>query len=260
MDFVVAQTYLGDILRIVSEGLLAPDIILLLAFIGYAVFCIGSILVEAFTDHRNFKVHMPSFLAALDDASQEDVARVIETSGLLNRQKIALLTAFDYRTLPGDMLVALVRRLLNEEETRYRRIVNRNNICVRVAPMLGLMGTLIPLGPGIAAMGQGDVSALSSSLVIAFNTTVAGLASAAVCLVIARTRKMWYDSYMNALESAMASLLQKVDILREAGEISIERPGNSAELYKAGLSRKSPSDAGRAPAPQPASASGAAQA
>ena len=243
MDFVVAQTYLGDILRIVSDSLLAPTIVLLLAFIVYAVFCIGSVIVEAVTEHRNFKVHMPRFLDELADAGQDAMPGVIERSGLLNRQKMALLTVFDYRTLPGDMLVALVKRLLNEEETHYQRIVNRNNVAVRVAPMLGLMGTLIPLGPGIAAMGQGNLDALSSSLIIAFNTTVAGLAAAAVCLVIARIRKTWYGSYMNALESAMASMLHKIGMLQDAGAISVERPSSFAVAFGDALKRHGENDA-----------------
>ena len=252
MDFVTTQTYLGDILRIVSDALLAPDIVFLLGFIVYAVFCIGSIIVEGLTEHRNFKVHMPQFLGSLADAAQDDVPQVIESSGLLNRQKKALLTAFDYRTLPGDMLIALVKRLLNEEDNHYQRILNRNNIAVRVAPMLGLMGTLIPLGPGIAALGQGDVAALSSSLVIAFNTTVAGLAAAAVCLIIARIRKTWYNSYMNALESGMASLLHMIGEWQDAGQISVAQPSSHAFLYEQSLKRASlVGKAADAPASEP---------
>ena len=239
MDFVLTQTYLSDILSIVSSALLAPTIVLLLGFIAYAIFSIGSILVEYFTERRNFKVYMPQFLSDLMDAKQDTIPTVIEQSGLLNRQKIALLTVYDYRRLPDDSLVALIRRVLNEEDTHYKRIVNRNNIAVRVAPMLGLMGTLIPLGPGIAALGQGDVAALSGSLVVAFNTTVAGLASAAVCLVIARVRKTWYEGYMNALESSMATILKKVEMLRAAGEITVEEPSNHAFLYCEALKHRS---------------------
>ena len=244
MDFVVTQTYLGDILRIVSDSLLGPTIVLLLGFIGYALFCIGSIICEVFAEHRNFKVFMPKFLDELADAEQGDIPRIIQESGLLNRQKLALLTVFDYRTLPGDMLVALVKRLLNEEDVHYQRIVNRNNVAVRVAPMLGLMGTLIPLGPGIAAMGQGDLGSLSSSLIIAFNTTVAGLAAAAVCLVISRIRKTWYGSYMNALESAMASLLYKIGMLQDAGQIDIVRPSSYASALHEALDRARPFKSG----------------
>ena len=155
MDGSILQTYLSDVLHVVTQSLLAPDIVLLLAFIGYALFCIGSIIAERFSERRHFNVVMPKFLAALLAAQEHEMPAVIEQSGLLNRQKVALLTVYDYRMLPGDALVALIRRLVSEEETRYDRITGRNNMAARVTPMLGLMGTLIPLGPGIQALHFG---------------------------------------------------------------------------------------------------------
>ena len=214
MESSAAHTFLSDILHVVSQALLAPDIILLLVFIGYALFSIGSVLVEEFTERRYFKVTMPVFLSSLMDAKEEDIPQVIADSGLLKRQKDALTTVYEYRTLPGDALVALVKRLVNEEESRYDRIVGRNNTASKVAPMLGLMGTLIPLGPGIQALGQADTAALSSSLLVAFDTTVAGLVTAAVCLVIGKIRSNWYEDYLSALDAAMATMLEKIDAER----------------------------------------------
>ena len=215
MEATTAHTFLTDILHVVSQALLAPDIILLLAFICYALFSIGSVLVETFTERRHFKVVMPKFLAALMDAREEDIPQVIAESGLLKRQKDALNTVYEYRTLSGDALVALVKRLVSEEETRYDRIVGRNNTAAKVAPMLGLMGTLIPLGPGIQALGQADTSALSSSLLVAFDTTVAGLVTAAVCLVIGKIRSNWYEDYLSALDASMATMLEKIEAGRD---------------------------------------------
>ena len=56
---------------------------------------------------------------------------------------------------------------------------------------------------------------LSDSLIIAFDTTVAGLITAAVCYVIAKIRRRWYDDYMVSLETLMDSVLE---------ETSRERP------------------------------------
>ena len=56
MDFVISQTYLGDILHYASQALLAPDIILLIAFMLYALFSIGRVVVEAITERRTFQV------------------------------------------------------------------------------------------------------------------------------------------------------------------------------------------------------------
>ena len=243
MDGSVIQTYLSDVLHAVSQSLLAPDIILLLAFIGYALFCIGSIIAESFSERRHFKVVMPKFLAALMSAKEDEIPAAIEQSGLLRRQKIALLTVYDYRMLPGDALVALIRRLVSEEETRYDRITGRNNMAARITPMLGLMGTLIPLGPGIQALGSADTAALSASLLVAFDTTVAGLVAAAVCLVVGKIRSNWYGNYMSALDSAMATMLQKIEDMRAEGKITVEEPSDYAFLYEAKGAKPAKKDA-----------------
>ena len=75
--------------------------------------------------------------------------------------------------------------------------------------MFGLMGTLIPLGPGLIALGQGDTKTLSDSLLIAFDTTVAGLISGAVSYVISGVRKSWYEQYMIGLETIFEAVLEE---------------------------------------------------
>ena len=238
MDFVVTNTYLGDILHRISQALLAPDIILLIAFILYAIWCVGGLLIEVFTERRNFKVNMPRFLADLMAARQDGIPAVIRDSALLNRQKVALLTVYDYRMLPGDAMIALIRRLVSEEESRYDRIEGRNSTAAKIAPMLGLMGTLIPLGPGIAALGSNDAEMLSNSLLLAFDTTIAGLVVAAVCLAVAKIRGNWYANYMSALDSAMATMLQKIEIMRAEGAIEIVEPTDFAFIYQSSLKGK----------------------
>ena len=256
MSFSVAQTYLADILHVISQALLIPVIVLLIGLIAYGLFSIGSVVSEYFTERRHFKVVMPKFLAALMEAKQDEIPQVIEESGLLKRQKTALLTVYEYRTLPGDALIALIKRLVSEEESHYDRIRSRNNTAARVAPMIGLMGTLIPLGPGIEALGRADTAALSSSLLIAFDTTVAGLIVAAVCMVIGKIRGNWYDNYLSALDSAMATMLEKIEEMRAAGEIKTQEPASydfmfnpSADKSAAGSARGT-----KAQTPQPSAA------
>lgn len=245
-------TKLADVLHAIAQALLIPDIILLLAFIAYALFCIGSIVVEAVTERKNYKVVTPKFLASLMSASDAELPGVIKGSGLLNRQKQALLTVYDYRMLPGDSLVALIRKLVNKEETHYARITARNNTAAKIAPMAGLMGTLIPLGPGVAALGTGETATLSSSLLIAFDTTVAGLIVAMICLAVGKIRSNWYNDYMTTLDSGMATMLQKIEDLRSAGKIVEKTPSNYAFLFEQGLKKdKAKKGAAQAPVSQP---------
>ena len=251
MGITVAQAYLADILHVISQALLVPVIALLLALIAYGLFCIGSVISEYFTERKHFKVAMPKFLAALMAAKQDEIPHVIEESGLLNRQKKALLTVYDYRMLPGDALIALIKRLVNEEESRYDRIRSRNNTVARIAPMIGLMGTLIPLGPGIEALGRADTAALSSSLLIAFDTTVAGLIVAAVCMVVGKIRGNWYDNYLSALDAGMATMLEKIEEMRAAGEITTTEPTDYAFMFGDSVKETAGSAPSNKPEPEP---------
>ena len=226
----IAQAlYLTDILHAVSQGLLAPVIIILLAFIVYAVFLIGSIVVEAVTERRNFRIVIPKFLTAIACAKEEELADVVIDSGLLRRQKVALLTLWSYRVLPPEALETLAKRLLALQELRYGRITGRTDAAVRLAPMFGLMGTLIPLGPGIVALGQGQTDVLAASIGVAFDTTVAGLIAAGVAYVVGRIRGNWYENYMGALEAAMCTMLEKIEAERTAGRISTVGDGTDME-------------------------------
>jgi len=73
---------------------------------------------------------------------------------------------------------------------------------IRIGPGLGLIGTLIPMGTGLAALGQGDMTKLSSDLVIAFTTTVVGLALGMVAFFFFTIKKRWVEEDIKNIELA----------------------------------------------------------
>ncbi len=81
-----------------------------------------------------------------------------------------------------------------------KRRIERADFITRLAPMLGLMGTLIPLGPGLAALGEGQLSILTTAMTVAFDTTVIGLLAGMFGFVIGRMRRRWYDAALTELE------------------------------------------------------------
>lgn len=89
------------------------------------------------------------------------------------------------------------------EQTRStgRRRIERADMLARIGPMLGLVGTLIPLGPGLAALGRGEVSELARAVTVAFDTTVLGLLVGMSGFVLGRLRRRWYDQLLDQLES-----------------------------------------------------------
>lgn len=86
-------------------------------------------------------------------------------------------------------------------EKLARKRIERADLITRVGPMLGLMGTLIPLGPGLAALGQGELEVLAKAVTIAFDTTVLGLLAGIVGFVIGRLRRRWYDHLLDELDT-----------------------------------------------------------
>ena len=201
------MTYLSGILRAIAEGLRYPVIFILLLMMAVVLILLGSLVVEIFTERQHLKVKMPELVDALRN-EQCTTEKTILQSGLLNRQKRMLAELTKHPELTDCMREALADRLLEEEQNRYARIVKISDLIAKLGPMFGLLGTLIPLGPGIIALGQGDTYTLSQSLLSAFDTTVAGLICAAVAMVISSVRKSWYRNYMSILEALSDCVLE----------------------------------------------------
>jgi biopolymer transport protein ExbB/TolQ len=216
-----------ELLNTVAQSLLIPVILVLILSLVAILLLVGSVIVEIIVERRHFRVVMPVFLNDLTNATAQQVPEVIAGSGLLRRQRDALTTLFDNRGLPVEARTALARRLIADDEMRFQRIVGFTDLLSRIAPMLGLMATLIPLGPGIIALGQGQVDILSESLLTAFDATVAGLAAAVVSLAVSKLRKHWYENYMISLEAGANTILEKIAILDENNALELGTPPRS---------------------------------
>ena len=195
-----------DILRAVSGALEVPVVALLVLFLLAAAALVGWLIAEACTERRRLKVALPSLMEALRTADNREA--VIESSGLLRRQKAALLELLRHPDFTDATREALAVELLEREQDRYDNIVKLSELLARLAPMLGLLGTLIPLGPGIIALGQGDTYTLSTSLLTAFDTTIAGLVAAAFAIVVSSIRRRWYREYGSTLEALCTEVLE----------------------------------------------------
>lgn len=187
-----------DILRAVSGALEVPVIVLLVLFLLAAAALVGWLISESCTERRHLKLALPALMETLRTASDREAA--VEESGLLE-----LLRHPDFTDATRE---ALAIELLEREQERYDSIVKLSELLARLAPMLGLLGTLIPLGPGIIALGQGDTYTLSTSLLTAFDTTIAGLVAAALAIVVSAIRRRWYREYGSVLEALCTEVLE----------------------------------------------------
>ena len=187
---------LSEILHTIAQALMIPCLIILIILMAGAVWQIGDIVVEYIAERRKHKCDVPQLLRDVHTAGADGLAELIENSGLLRRQKKALLELAESRVAT--------------EEARNARTTSITDMIAKLGPMFGLLGTLIPLGPGIVALGQGDTVTLSESMNVAFDTTIAGVIAAAVASVISHIRKRWYNDDMVSLETLMEAVLEEV--------------------------------------------------
>jgi len=97
-------------------------------------------------------------------------------------------------------------KALADFDYRSLRRLERSRLLVRAGPALGLMGTLIPLAPALAALAAGDVAVLSENLRVAFSITILGLLIGACAFGISLIRDRLYSQDLSDLEYVAAML------------------------------------------------------
>ena len=186
-----------------------PVIVVLLALLMVVLAIVGMLVAEFFTEHRYFKLSVPELVDNLE--ATDDYASVIRGTSMLMRQKGALLELLNHPQASAAERESLAVNIVAQEQAIFDNRVKITDLISKISPMLGLMGTLIPLGPGVIAIGSGDTELLSQSLLVAFDTTILGLIVAVVALTVSTIRKSWYVKYMAAFEAACECVLLKAN-------------------------------------------------
>jgi biopolymer transport protein ExbB/TolQ len=110
-------------------------------------------------------------------------------------------------TAPSPDRAIATERALTRYELAVQRRLDRTRLLVRAGPAIGLMGTLIPLAPGLAALGRGDVALLAENLRDAFGATVIGLLVGTVAFALTLARTRMYTEDLSALEQGAGAAL-----------------------------------------------------
>ena len=97
---------------------------------------------------------------------------------------------------PGTTVVEL--------ETLAIKRLEFARIATRVAPMLGLVATMIPMGPALKALADGQLADVSRSLMVAFSAVILALLAAAISYSVVNVRKRWYATDLAAIEQGTA--------------------------------------------------------
>jgi len=204
--------FLDTSLSAISQGLQIPVIILLLLILVFAVYTLGKLLSEYFSRKKvPVKLIKEMIYDIYDAESSEDIKNIVNNADIQKSQKTVLIELAESEHLSKKSRQTLARRLIDNEEDKITQNLQKTDIITKVGPTLGLMGTLIPMGPGLAALGTGDVTTLASAITVAFNTTILGIGSGAATYFASKLRRRWFGEYLANLDALMDAILDNID-------------------------------------------------
>lgn len=180
---------LTQIFYTISAALLIPTELGLLAALFASCWLVGTTLREGLS--RRSELEKRQELEALWTNGKNAAATEAQT---------LLKTTVASQTAAGTLgtLAALaekiddepfVEKTVAELQNAMKERCERVDRLVKTGPALGLMGTLIPLGPALLGLAKGDLETLATNLVVAFSTTVVGLTVALISSFVLTTQK-----------------------------------------------------------------------
>lgn len=193
---------ISDILYWISTGLLVPVIVLLIVLFGRALLLVGSFYGQ-YLSIRKTEALLRNELNALTPAT------VTELAAKLPEKSSSLVISYIRQVLEAHDSPAQVQRLLANFEIAADKDLAISKTLTKLGPILGLMGTLIPMGPALAGLASGDIASMAYNMQIAFATTVVGLVTGAVGFLTQQVKQRWYLQDMTNLEFLSELLNEK---------------------------------------------------
>ena len=193
---------ISDILYWISTELLVPDIVLLIVLFGRALLLVGSFYGQ-YLSIRKTEALLRNELNALTPAT------VMELADKLPEKSSSLVISYIRQVLQAHESPAQIQRLLANFEIAADKDLAISKTLTKLGPILGLMGTLIPMGPALAGLASGDIASMAYNMQIAFATTVVGLVAGAVGFLTQQVKQRWYLQDMTNLEFLSELLNEK---------------------------------------------------
>lgn len=193
---------ISDILYWISTGLLVPVIVLLIVLFGRALLLVGNFYGQ-YLSIRKTEALLRNELNTLTPATVDDLA------GKLPEKSSSLVIIYIRQVLEAQNSPAQIQRLLANFEIAADKDLAVSKTLTKLGPILGLMGTLIPMGPALAGLASGDIASMAYNMQIAFATTVVGLVAGAIGFLTQQVKQRWYLQDMINLEFLSELLNEK---------------------------------------------------
>lgn len=176
----------SNILFWISSGLLVPVIVGLLFFFAKSIIMLGGFVSQYIQRIKQDK----QLRARMNGLNQTSIHEFAEE---LKEGPESLFTGTAQQLLATSS-TAVANRILSEYEVTADAELGKYKVLVKFGPILGLMGTLIPMGPALAGLSTGDIASMAYNMQVAFATTVLGLFSGAVGFILLQVKQRWFTS------------------------------------------------------------------
>ena len=184
--------YVSNVLFWISNGLLVPVVVGLLYFFVNSILLLGIFFNQYLTHSKQTKL----LKKTLDSLRADDMEKLKVEAGKLPQSNF---TGFLCNIIEAPSK-AYSNRLLADYEVRADAELGKYKLLTKFGPILGLMGTLIPMGPALAGLATGDVASMAYNMQIAFATTVVGLFVGAIGYVLLQIKQRWFVAELADLE------------------------------------------------------------
>lgn len=172
-------TSLHDVLYVISNAFLLPTLLGTLLAFFYGLYIAGR-FAGSWLEHRTNR----RLLASLGPEPREDEFLRLPLRGAWERFRCGV---------AAHPAPAIREKLVADLEFDLSARLDELGIVAKVGPMLGLIGTLIPLQPALAGLARGDLQAMGANLQIGFTTTVIGLVVGGGCYAAGTLLRGWYQ-------------------------------------------------------------------
>jgi len=202
---------ISNVTYIFSNSLLYPVMILLILLVIVTLILVGEFITEYTRrnrDQNQFEKEMHKISMIMKSNSENKSKEITAVLKGLEGKQTQMVISFVNEAMASieENNYAHVEKIADNYEVKMMKRTEKTRIITTVGPMLGLMGTLIPLGPALIGLTSGNIEALATNLVIAFATTVVGLFSAGICFCLTTVRNRWYWQDMMDIDYVIDAL------------------------------------------------------
>jgi biopolymer transport protein ExbB/TolQ len=192
---------ISDILFWISTGLMVPVIVLLIILFIRSILLIGGFFGQYLSIRKTEKILRESMEGLTTDS-------VDELTDKLPVKSDALVIKYIREMLNVQNSSAHIQRLLANFEIMADKDLALCKMLTKLGPILGLMGTLIPMGPALVGLSTGDIASMAYNMQVAFATTVVGLFASGIGFITQQVKQRWYLQDLTNLEF-LAELLNE---------------------------------------------------